>query len=86
MNKLTRCLALIGLLLMASCSKENGWIVTDNNNGFTIEAQRQNALVSMLIYLASDNKDGSATVEYYEDSDTPTFTKQITWSGGWPHY
>ena len=65
----------------------NGWIVTEHtNNGFTIEAQRQNELVSMLIYLARDNKDGSATVEYYEDSDTPTFTKQITWSGGWPDY
>ena len=64
-------------------SLNNGWIVTDHTNGFTIEAQRQNELVSMLVYLTSDNKDGSATVEYYEDSDTPTFTKQITWTGGW---
>ena len=64
-------------------SLNNGWIVTDYTNGFTIEAQRQNELVSMLIYLASDYKDGSATIEYYEDSDTPTFTKQITWSEGW---
>lgn len=67
-------------------SLNNGWVVTDYTNGFTVKAQRQNELVSMLIYLASDNKDGSATVEYYEDSDTPTFTKQITWSGGWPYY
>ena len=64
-------------------SLNNGWIVTDHTNGFTIEAQRQNELVSMLVYLTSDNKDGSATIEYYEDSDTPTFTKQITWTGGW---
>lgn len=62
----------------------NGWVVVDHTNGFTIEAQRQNELVSMLVYLGSpDFKDGSASIEYYEDSDTPTFTKQITWTGGW---
>ena len=59
----------------------NGWIVTEQAGGFTIEAQRQNVLVSMLVYL-NDSRDGSATIEYYEDSDTPTFTKQITWTGG----
>jgi hypothetical protein len=37
----------------------------------------------MLVYLKGDSKDGSATIEYYEDSDMPTFTKQITWTGGW---
>lgn len=62
----------------------NGWLVTDNTNGFTIEAQRQNELVSMLVVLGGEEKDGTATIEYYEDSDTPTFTKQITWTGGWP--
>ena len=63
----------------------NGWIVTDHTtNGFTIEAQRQNELVSMLIYLLDENNGGSATIEYYEDSDTPTFTKQISWTGGYP--
>jgi hypothetical protein len=62
----------------------NGWLITDStNDGFTIEPQRQNELVSMLVYLKSDSKDGSATIEYYEDSDMPTFTKQITWTGGW---
>lgn len=68
-----------------STSLNNGWTITENTNGngFTIEAQRQNALVSMLVYLASDSKDGSATIEYYENSDTPTFTKQITWTEGW---
>ena len=66
-------------------SLNNGWFVTDHTtNGFTIEAQRQGALVSMLVYLYGESKDGSATIEYYEDSDTPTFTKQITWTGGWP--
>ena len=65
----------------------NGWIVTESSNGgFTIEAQRQNELVSMLVYLLDDSKDGSATIEYFEDSDTPTFTKQITWTGGYPNY
>ena len=67
-------------------SLNNGWIVRDNTNGFTIEAQRQNELVSMLIYLNEDSKDGFATVEYYEDSDTPTFTKQIIWTNGWSYF
>ena len=68
-------------------SLNNGWFVTDYTyDGFTIEAQRQNELVSMLVYLINENRDGSATIEYYEDSDTPTFTKQITWTGGWPYY
>ena len=65
-------------------SVNNGWVVTDNTtDSFTIVAQRQNELVSMLVYLFDESKDGSATIEYYEDSDTPTFTKQITWTGGW---
>ena len=65
-------------------SLNNGWVVTENTtDGFTIKAQRQNELVSMLVYLLNDSKDGSATIEYYEDSETPTFTKQITWTGGW---
>ena len=68
-------------------SLNNGWLITDYSlDGFTVEAQRQNALVSMLVYLIDENRDGSATIEYYEDSDTPTFTKQITWTGGWPYY
>lgn len=65
-------------------SMNNGWVVLENTNtGFTIEAQRQNELVSMLVYFGSDGKNGSATIEYYEDSDTPTFTKQISWTGGY---
>jgi len=66
-------------------SLNNGWLVTDNayGSGFTIKAQRQSDLVSILVYLL-DGRDGSATIEYYEDSDTPTFTKQITWTGGFP--
>ena len=68
-------------------SLNNGWAVIEQSmGGFTIKAQRQNALVSMLVYLIEESKDGSATIEYYEDSDTPTFTKQITWTGGWPYY
>ncbi len=66
-------------------SQNNGWVVIDYDyeNSFTIETQRENALVSMPVLLLRNNKDGSAIVEYYEDSDTPTFTKQITWTGGW---
>ena len=69
-------------------SINNGWIVTDNTeDSFTIEAQRQNVVVSLLVRLLdenwNENRDGSATIEYYEDSDTPTFTKQISWTGGW---
>ena len=69
-------------------SINNGWIVTNNtDNSFTIEAQRQNVVVSLLVRLLDENwngnRDGSATIEYYEDSDTPTFTKQISWTGGW---
>ena len=68
-------------------SLNNGWVVAEyTTNSFTIKAQRQNELVSMLVYLVGNSKDGSATIEYYEDSDTPTFTKQITWTGGWPYY
>ena len=64
----------------------NGWVITDyTTDGFTIEPQRQNELVSMLVYLLDENRNGSATIEYYEDSDTPTFTKQITWTGSWPY-
>ena len=64
----------------------NGWVIIEqSDNGFTIEAQRQNKLVSMLVCLLDTSKDGSATIEYYEGSDTPTFTKQITWTGGWPY-
>ena len=66
--------------------ENNGWVVTNNTDGFTIEAQRQNVLVAILVYLYDNSKDGSATIEYYEDSDTPTFTKQITWTSGEPHY
>ena len=67
-------------------SLNNGWAVIEHSgDSFTIEAQRQNQLVSMLInfYYDPNLKDGSATIEYYEDSDTPTFTKEITWTGSW---
>ena len=68
-------------------SLNNGWdVIEHTDNGFTIEAQRQNELVSMIVHLFDEGKNGTATIEYYEDSDTPTFTKQITWTGGWPYY
>jgi hypothetical protein len=72
-------------------SLNNGWVITENtDDSFTIEAQRQNVVVSLLVRLWDENwegtRDGSATIEYYEDSDTPTFTKQIIWTGGWPDF
>ena len=71
--------------VMLDTSLNNGWTVIDYaNDSFTIQAQRQNDLVSILIYFYDESKNGSATIEYYEDSDTPTFTKQITWTGGYP--
>jgi len=57
---------------------DTGWeIINEYPNGFTVNSQRQNALMSMLIHLEYS---GSATIEYYEDnSETPTFVKNITW-------
>ena len=57
----------------------SGWeLINEYPHGFTINSQRQNALMSMLINLESGG--GSATIEYYENvSETPTFSKNITW-------
>ena len=67
-------------------SLNNGWIINEyTSDSFTIETQRQNELVAVLVYFANDSKDGSATIEYFEDSETPTFTKQTTWTGGFPY-
>lgn len=56
-----------------------GWqLINEYPNGFTLNSQRQNELMSMLIYLEYGG--GNATVEYYENNnDSPTFTKQIRW-------
>jgi hypothetical protein len=56
----------------------SGWeVISDHPNGFTLISQRQNELMSMLIYLVES---GSATIEYYENSlDELTFTKKIHW-------
>ena len=69
-------------------SLNNGWNIVNiaYAQGFTVEAQRHNETVAILVYLLDDSKNGTATIEYYEDSDTPTFTKQITWTGGYPSY
>ncbi len=55
-----------------------GWeVINEYPNGMTLNSQRQNGLMSMLIHL--DSK-GSALIEYYENvTDTPTFTKRISW-------
>ncbi len=55
-----------------------GWeLITAYPTGFTLNSQRQNVLMSMLLLLESP---GNATIEYFEnDSETPTFTKRIRW-------
>lgn len=56
-----------------------GWeLINEAPNGFTLNSQRQNELLTMLIRLEFGG--GSAIVEYYEnDNDTPTLIKHITW-------
>lgn len=56
----------------------NGWeLINEYPNGFTLNSQRQNQLMSMLIHLESA---GNAVIEYYENnSASPTYTKKIKW-------
>lgn len=55
-----------------------GWKVTSNYpNGFTLESQKENQLMTLLFHL---NHPGNATIEYYENNGSePTFTKKIRW-------
>lgn len=55
-----------------------GWeLINEYPNSFTLNSQKSNELMSMLIHLDAT---GNATIEYYEnDSDLPTFTKEIKW-------
>ncbi len=54
-----------------------GWeLIDESPNGFTLNSQRQNKLMSMQIAFRIP---GTATIEYYENSDTPTFSKKIRW-------
>jgi hypothetical protein len=56
----------------------HGWEIINNfPDGFTLNSQRQNALMTMGMNLESE---GSATIEYYENnSNSPSFIKKITW-------
>jgi hypothetical protein len=56
----------------------NGWeLQNDYPNGFTLNSQRQNDLMTMLFRL--DNP-GTALIEYYEnDKESPAFSKEIKW-------
>jgi len=56
----------------------NGWeLINEYPKGFTLIAQRQNELMSMLLHLQYS---GEATIEYYEnDMNNPTYTKHISW-------
>lgn len=54
-----------------------GWKESYIPGGLQYDSQRQNQLMTLLFYL---NMPGSATVEYYENSTTPTFSKNIVWN------
>lgn len=53
-----------------------GWsLINDYPNGFTLNSQKHNELMSMLLHLDSP---GTTVIEYYEDNaSTPTFSKTI---------
>ncbi len=59
-------------------SMMSGWqLINEYPQGFVLNSQRSNNLMTMLFYLENP---GSATIEYYENgSQTPIFTKQIRW-------
>jgi hypothetical protein len=56
----------------------HGWeLLNDYPNGFTVNSQRQNYLMTMLLRLDTP---GTATIEYYEnDKESPAFSKEIKW-------
>jgi hypothetical protein len=57
---------------------KDGWhIINDYPDGFTFISQRQNALMTKIIYVGVPGT--AAIIEYYEDSETPTFSKKIRW-------
>jgi hypothetical protein len=54
-----------------------GWELTNEYpDGFTLESQRQSSLMTVQIAFTLP---GTAIIEYYENSDTPTFSKEIGW-------
>lgn len=55
-----------------------GWeFIDEYPNGFTLNSQRQNELMSAGVIM---DLVGNATIEYYENTtDIPTFTKNISW-------
>lgn len=56
----------------------HGWeLINEYPNGFTLNSQRQNVLLSMLFHLETP---ANARIEYYEnDSEEPVYVKQISW-------
>ncbi len=56
----------------------HGWEIINNfPDGFTLNSQRQNELMTMGMNLENE---GSATIEYYENnSNSPSYIKKITW-------
>lgn len=56
----------------------HGWLRLGHANGWILESQRENQLMTVLFHFENP---GSATIEYYEnESDTPSFTKDIVWN------
>ena len=58
-----------------------GWTISHENGAWVLDSRIENEVMACVFYLDAMgmNHHGEATVEYYEDSDTPTFTKHVTW-------
>lgn len=57
-----------------------GWDVTHGQGEYILESNRENEVIAALFYIHNfASTPGEATIEYYEDSETPTFSKKITW-------
>lgn len=59
-------------------SAPEGWeFINEYPNGFIVNSQRRNELMTMLLFLENP---GTATIEYYENgTEVPTYTKMISW-------
>ncbi|MCD4725723.1 MAG: hypothetical protein K8R63_12875 [Bacteroidales bacterium] len=61
----------------SSYGGDEGWeFINDYPNGFTLVAEKQNQLISALVYL---EESGSAIIEYYENDTIPIHVKTIRW-------
>lgn len=58
-----------------------GWEFSKEDNVWVLESKLENAVMACTFNLdpTGSTQHGEATIEYYEDSETPTFTKHVTW-------